>query len=105
MKKYSVVYTKQARNDLADIYDYIAVVCNNRPGAEKVLRQISKKCAMLATMPKFAQIKIECRGLEFRTVRAGKYMAAYCVDDDNSAVIIYRILHVKMNLAKQLFSN
>ena len=63
-----------ARQDLADIFDYIA---RDKPfAAKKWVRKIEEKCELIATTPEFGQVRPELGG-EIRSSTLGRYVIFY----------------------------
>ncbi len=64
-----LIFTPSARQDLSDIFDYIA---KDKPSVAK----IEAKCRLIATMPEFGELRPEY-GPEIRSSVVGRYVLFY----------------------------
>jgi plasmid stabilization system protein ParE len=80
-----------AEQDLADIYEYIAV--DNPSAAERVLGRIEKDLSALGTQPFLGRIPRDpdIARLGYRYLIIADYLAFYRLEP--SLVVVYRILH------------
>jgi plasmid stabilization system protein ParE len=80
-----------AEQDLADIYEYIAV--DNPSVAERVLGRIEKDLSALGTQPLLGRIPRDpdIARLGYRYLIIADYLAFYRLEP--SLVVVYRILH------------
>ncbi len=91
MSNYS--FTPLARQDLFEIYDYIAL--NNFDAAEQLLKRFSQKFELLATMPFSGKSRIDL-GENIRCVSEGRYLIFY--EPNSMGIQILRILHGSRNI-------
>lgn len=91
MKKYKILFLKEAYNDLDTIFDYIAL--DNPSTANAILDKIFKALSPLETFPLSGTkiIHSSLKNYEFRMIIVESYIAFYRVIDD--IVYVYRILH------------
>ena len=102
MKKYKVVISKTAREDMAGIYNFITIDCENEYGAVKVLQRIRNKCDSLSSFPKIKPIMMSYKDMDLRLIRAGKYTVSYLVNDKKSEVVIYKVMSSKRDIAAKI---
>ena len=70
----NLIIVASARQDLADIFDYIA---RDKPiAAKKWVRKIEEKCELIATTPESGQVRPELGG-EIRSSTLGRYVIFY----------------------------
>ena len=91
MKKYKLLFLKEAYNDLDTIFDYIAL--DSPSSANAILDKIFKALSPLETFPLSGTktIHSSLKNYEFRMIIVHPYIIFYRVIDD--IVYIYRILH------------
>lgn len=66
-----LIIAPSARQDLSDIFDYIA---RDKPvAAVNWVEKIEEKCKLIATMPEFGERRPEY-GAEFRSSAVGRYV-------------------------------
>ena len=102
MKKYKVVISKTAKEDMSSIYNFITVDCENEYGAVKVLQKIRNKCDSLSSFPKIKPIIMNYKDMDLRLIKAGKYTISYFVNDKKSEVVIYKVMSSKRNIAAKI---
>jgi toxin ParE1/3/4 len=99
-RRRSVRLLALAEQDLADIYEYIAV--DNPSAAERLLTRIEKDLGALATQPLLGRIPrdpdIERLGYRFLVI--GDFLAFYRVEP--SVVLVHRIIHGATDYAEIL---
>ena len=88
-----LVRTKRARQDLIDIWLYVAT--EDQDAADAVLDGIDAKCQLLVRHPLLGPSREDIRP-GFRYLRAGQYLVLYQVDE--SVVRIVRVLHERRDL-------
>lgn len=101
MRQYKIKYSKQARQDLGEIYRFIALECGNPAGAVRVIDVVEDKCAKLQFFPRAAAVRARYDGKKFRFMRAGKYTVVYYIDDKNGVVRIYGVFLSKRNFSAE----
>ncbi len=101
---YSVYYTKQAEEDLRDIYEYIAYTLLVPETAKNLVGKIMKEVSELNEMPlRFPLYKNEpwkSKGL--RCFSVGNYMIFYLPIEDKNIVSVIRIMYGGRDVSKQL---
>lgn len=105
MKKYKVVMSEIAKKDIVDIYNYIALDCDNKLGATKVIRIITTKYNKLSIHPKIATVTLKRKNEELRFIRAGKYTIIYYIKRSEPTIVIHRIVNSKRNFITELMKN
>jgi toxin ParE1/3/4 len=90
-RRRSVRLLALAEQDLADIYEYIAV--DNPSAAERVLTRIEKDLGSLAAQPLLGRIPRDpdIARLGYRYLIIADYLAFYRMEP--SVVLVHRILH------------
>lgn len=90
-----VVYTFQARQDLKNLYAYIAYTLLAPEAAEKLINEIIQNVNTLVTMPKRNPLYRDepwySRGVRYLPVR--KYLVFYTVSAKDDTVFVSRILY------------
>lgn len=91
-KTYRVLLAKQAQNDLAQLYDYIAA--DSQTNAAALIHAIEEKSLSLETMPERAAKIPEnaLLGTDYRHLVHGRYRIVFRVQND--AVFVLRVIHV-----------
>jgi toxin ParE1/3/4 len=99
-RRRSVRLLALAEQDLADIYEYIAV--DNPSAAERVLTHIEKDLGSLATQPLLGRIPRDpdIARLGYRYLIIADYLAFYRLEP--SVVLVHRILHGARDYAEIL---
>ena len=85
--------TAAAERDLAEIWDFIAEY--NEAAADRTLREIDARCALLAEHPKMGRDRSEIV-LGVRSFPVGSYLIFY--RETAQAIEIIRVLHGARNL-------
>lgn len=88
---YSIFITRHAKNDLAEIYDYIAA--DSPTGAAAFVLELEEKISTLATLPERAPLIPEnsLLGAEYRHLIHGRYRIIFRVYKDS--VIVLRAIN------------
>jgi toxin ParE1/3/4 len=104
MKKYQVIITNEAENDLLDVFRYIALELLEPTIARNLCDSIEEEIVKLNSMPdRHALYKHEpwfSRGLRFFPV--GNYLVFYIVRDSDNTVHVLRIMYSGRNVQRQL---
>ncbi len=102
--KYDVFYSETARNDLTDIYEYIAFHLMEPLTARKTCAGIISEVRSLETFPeRFALFDNEpwrSRGL--RKLPVKNYLVFYTVNEEKKTVNVIRIMYGARDLDKHL---
>ena len=101
---FNVVYTSEARQDLRDIYEYIAYELLEPDTAAGQTNRIMKAARSLEQMPMRHRLYEEepwhSQGLRFLPV--DNYLIFYLPDETNNIVNIIRIMYGGRDVKKQL---
>ena len=101
-----LVYTERARNDLHEIYEYIAYTLLSPANASNTANRILSAARSLEIMPErnplYRSEPWRSKGLRFITVR--NYLLLYTVDSDSQTVSVARILYGGRDISRQLES-
>ena len=101
---FNVVYSSEARQDLRDIYEYIAYELLEPDIAAGQTNRIMKAARSLEQMPMRHRLYEEepwhSQGLRFLPV--DNYLIFYLPDDNNNIVNIIRIMYGGRDVKKQL---
>ena len=80
----ALIFAPSARQDLLDIFDYIA---RDKPvAAANWIDKIEKKCELIATMPGFGESRPEY-GADIRSSVVGRYVIFYRPINDGIEVV------------------
>lgn len=97
MKKYSVIFSKQAEKDIDNIFAYIEDI-SSRYEAQKVTGKIVSKALKLDYFPERSEpFKKDMNGNSCRVTISGRYRIVYVVDKVNTEVFISRIFSVSQD--------
>lgn len=101
---YNIIYTKEAEQDLVDIYEYIAIKLLMPETAKKQTRRIMEAIEGLIEMPGrhklFEDEPWHSKGL--RTLPVDNYLVFYLVLEEGNTVAIVRIMYGGRNIDQQL---
>ena len=99
-----VVYTFTARQDLHDIYEYIAFTLSAPDAARNTSERIVEAVSSLESMPKrnplYKDEPWHSKGVRFVPVR--NYLVFYTVDEETDTVSISRIMYGGRDISRQL---
>ena len=104
MDEYKVKVTRQAKEHLALIREYIATELKEPTVAKRVLELLKAEMMSLQTMPYRVKLINEqpwCE-LGFRRIRVKNYYVYFCVDDSRKEVQILAVIYVRRGQTKQL---
>jgi len=88
-----IVRTRRARQDLIDIWRYVA--SNNPAAADALLDRVDEKSALLARNPRLGAERSDIRpGLRYFVV--GEYLILYRIIEDGIEVV--RVVHGRRDL-------
>ena len=99
-----VVYSKQAQNDLHEIYEYIAYSLLSPENASSTANRIMDVVRSLETMaernPLYKEEPWKSKGVRFAIAR--NYMIFYTINADTEIVSILRIMYGGRDVSRQL---
>lgn len=102
--KMNIVYTLQARQDLKNIYEYIASSLLAPDTARSMYQKIIQSARSLESMPErnplYKEEPWHSRGIRFAPVK--NYLLFYTVSNKTHTVFIFRILYGGMDISRQL---
>ena len=104
MDKYKIRLTRQAKEHLTLIREYIAKELREPFIAKKMLDLLKTQMYSLETMPH----RIKCidekpwNDLGFRKIRVKNYYIYFLIDENKKEVQIIAVIYVKRNQTKQL---
>ena len=106
MNKYKIQFSKDAREDLIDTYNYNYIKYNLQEPviAKKLIAKIREEINKLKDNPTiYSNIKDEIiKKREIRKVKINNYIVFYRVEENDKIVEIVRIMYVRRNWAKIL---
>lgn len=104
MDIYKIKITKQAKEHLLLIREYIATELNEPGIAKKMLELLKAEMYSLETMPHRAKYIDEkpWRDLGFRKIRVKNYYIYFWIDEQEKEVNILAIIYVRREQNKQL---
>lgn len=97
---YSILITRQAENDLAEIYDYIAA---DSPARAKIfVQELEKKIFTLSSLPERTPLIPEnsLMGTEYRHLIHGRYRIIFRIQE--CSIIVLRVIHGSKLLAHEV---
>ncbi len=100
IKKYTVIYSSAARNDIFAIQKYISTNLKSSTTATKLTKRIRVSIKDLCTSPEhYIRVDREpWHSMNMRHYPVGNYEIFYIVDNINATVTIVRILYGKRNI-------
>ena len=104
MDEYKIKVTRQAKEHLALIREYIATELKEPVIAKRILELLKSEMMSLQTMPYRVKLIGEqpwC-DLGFRRIRVKNYYVYFCVDESRKEVQILAVIYVRRDQAKQL---
>ncbi|RFD80010.1 addiction module toxin RelE [Gardnerella vaginalis] len=104
MDEYKIKVTRQAKEHLALIREYIATELKEPIIAKRILELLKSEMMSLQTMPYRVKLIGEqpWRELGFRRIRVKNYYVYFCVDENRKEVQILAVIYVRRDQAKQL---
>lgn len=99
MKKYKIKFSKDARNDLIDIYKYVSNNLQEPNIAKKLIQKMRKEIYELENSPQMYSIINDnfLKRLEIRKIRVKNYFVFYSINIEASIVEIIRIMYARRN--------
>lgn len=97
MKKYEVIVSDLAKNDIRDIYTYISNNLFSPKDALKIIKLIEKNIKNLDVMPERFRKYEKYKDKNIRICRVKKYLIFYDVNDDKDRVEVTRVLYSARN--------
>lgn len=99
MNKYKIQFSKDARNDLIDIYSYIKYNLQEPNIAKKLIEKIKQEIYKLEDSPTMYSIIDDdyIRKLEIRKIKINNYIVFYKVEQEKKMVEIVRIMYERRN--------
>ena len=97
---YSFKYSENAKKDLFNIFDYIAIDLSNIKAAENLFANIETAIDDLCTFPKSAPL-MNNEYLSKKLIRkkvVDNYLILYYPDEINRVILIVRVMYSKMDL-------
>ncbi|WP_311437013.1 type II toxin-antitoxin system RelE/ParE family toxin [Fannyhessea vaginae] len=104
MDEYKIKVTRQAKEHLELIREYIATELQAPIVAKRMLELLKSEMMSLQTMPYRVKLIGEqpwCE-LGFRRIRVKNYYVYFCVDDSRKEVQILAVIYVRRDQTKQL---
>ena len=104
MDEYKIKVTRQAKEHLALIREYIATELQAPIVAKRMLELLKSEMMSLQTMTYRVKLISEqpwCE-LGFRRIRVKNYYVYFCVDDSRKEVQILAVIYVRRDQTKQL---
>ncbi|MBR2543518.1 type II toxin-antitoxin system RelE/ParE family toxin [Candidatus Saccharibacteria bacterium] len=98
MDLYEINFTETAIYNLEEIFTYISIELEDVLVAEKVVRDIIRKCYRLTLFPEAHTVRFEIESKKMRVIRSGKYVIAYSTNKKSRTVDIEYIAHSRRNV-------
>ena len=92
---YSVIYSPEAKDDLREIYSYIAFGLEAPETAKSQVNRIRKEIRLLDFMPaRYALVDWEpWRSMKMHRVPVDNFVVYYAIDDKSRTVTVIRIFY------------
>ena len=105
-KKYEVILTSKARDELDYIYNYISNSLIAKKAAEEFLNKLKNSILRLEIMPESCSIVNQISNSKkiYRKLLINNFIIIYRVDKIHKKVYIIKIVYNKMNYLKNLES-
>ena len=104
MKKWKINFSKEAKDNLHEIRNYVAVDLKNPIGAKNLIRRIREEILNLNQMPErfpvYDREPWKSRGLRWMAV--DNYTAFYITDKSFQTVTIFSVVYSKRDMANVL---
>ena len=104
MNSYDIVLTKQAEEDLSNVYEYIAYKLHEEYNAKKQIDRIKNAIFELDSMPErykaYEKGVWKKRNTHYFSV--DNYTIFYTVDSKTETVYVIRVIYSKRNIDKQM---
>lgn len=99
MNKYKIQFSKNAKDDLDEIYIYIKYKLKEPNIAKKIVKEIRDGIFKLIDFPKVNLLIDDniIKKMELRRIIIKNYIVFYKVEDLDKEIQIVRILHIKQN--------
>ena len=99
-----VVYTFKARQDLRDVYEYIAYALSAPDAARGTADRIMSAVRSLESMPERNPLYREepWRSLGIRFIPVGNYLVFYTIDAAGDTVTVVRVMYGGRDISRQL---
>ena len=103
-KKYEVVLTERAKEELNEVYDYIANSLLAENSADKLYKKIMNDVLRLEDFPESCSIieRYKDSRYQYRKLIINNYIAVYRVDKENKKVYIVRIVYGGRNYINEI---
>ena len=100
----NLVYTHRARQDLRDLYDYIALTLLSPEAARRTADSILYAVRALSSLPERHPLYHDepWHSRSVRYVPVKNYLVFYTADTDTETVTVLRILYAGRDVSKQL---
>ena len=102
--RYEVKYKFSAKANLKEIKTYISKELQNPISAEKIIRDIIKKCDSLTLFPKASRVRLTRNARELRFTFLYHYTIVYSVDDKVKTVFIHAVIYSHRDIDSLLFN-
>lgn len=104
MKTYKIKVTRQARDQLRSIRNYIAINLNEPGIAKNNIKMLYAAMSKLADMPERFKVVDEepWHSYKFRKKISGNYFIYFWINDETQQVIILAVIYARMDQNLQL---
>lgn len=102
MTEYKIVFTDEAKNEIENIFRYIALILFNEGAANYVIGEIKTKISTLKIFPKAYPRMIIESDMPLRMFTAASFNVYYKVYDDEQTVVIMAVIYGKRDQKAEL---
>ena len=104
LNKYTIQFSKDAKDDLTDIYSYIKYNLQEPNIANKLIQKIKQEIHKLKDYPIIYPIISDdfIKTLQLRKFKIKNYFVFYRVNPNNTTIEIVRVIHSRRNWTKLL---
>lgn len=104
---YQLKISNQAKQDLRDVYEYIAFTLLSPENADKLINNLEKKILSLANFPKRFKLYFDnlWHDQELRVMPVNNFLVFYISDSQKQIVTILRIMYHGRNIPQELHNS
>ncbi len=101
---YKYIFTSKAKDDLEDIFDYIAIELKNIIAARNLMKEVEKEINSICAFPEICPVvsNIYVRNLGVRKKVIKNFIMYYLPDENTKTNIIVRIVYSRRNMDEVL---
>lgn len=98
MQEYTIKFTPKAINEIIALFEYIFIDLKNPLGANRIIKNIYKKCYRLGIFPKISPVRAVRQNRELRFVHIKHYTIIYYIDEAEGIVYITHVVNSRRDI-------